>query len=80
MQAEVHRDALLPRRLRIRWRRSLASDRLQRLQGLDGALVGVQRLYEAMRQVGQGVGKLSVARGFRMALGEIEDPKGVQTS
>ena len=46
----------------------------------DGALVGVQRLYEAMRQVGQGVGKLSVARGFRMALGEIEDPKGVQTS
>ena len=80
MQAEVHRDALLPRRLRIRWRRSLSSDHLQRFQGLDGALVGVEGLYEAMRQVGQGIGKLSVARGFRMALGEIKTPRGAHSS
>ena len=53
----------------IRWRRSLSSDRLQRVQGLDGALVGIQGLHEPMRQVGQGVSKLIISCGFRMALG-----------
>ncbi len=58
------------------WRRSLSSDRLQRVQGLYGALVGVQGLHEPMGQIGQSIGKLSVSCGFRMALGAIKDPKG----
>src|SRR5260370_21455459 len=57
-------------------RGSLPTDCLERVQGLDGSLVGVQRLHKAMGQVGQGVGKLSGSFGFRLTLGEIDDTKG----
>jgi hypothetical protein len=70
-QARFHRgDFPIP------WRRSLSSDRLQRVQGLDGALVGVQGLHEPVGQVGHGVSQLTLSCGFPMALGEIEDSKG----
>jgi hypothetical protein len=59
-----------------RWRGSLSTDCLDRVQGLDGSLVGVEGLYKAMAQGGQGVGELSVSCGFRVALGKIQDAKG----
>ena len=57
-------------------RRSLPSDFLDRVKGLDGPLVGVQRLHQPMRQVGESISKLSVSCSLRMTLGAIQDTKG----
>ena len=67
---------VFPARFSPRRRGSPPTDSLDRVQGPDGPLVGIERLHEPMRQVGQGLSKFGVSSRFRVAFGILQDPEG----